>query len=87
VTAPIGYKLASRILAKEKALIAELAVVLTEMGSLDEKSLLAWFQENAPPYSLDELEKANTYQDLAASGKLALFSKADGETSSYALTA
>jgi hypothetical protein len=59
--ARIGYKLASRLLTKDKPLIEKLAAVLTEKGSLDETSLLRWFQENASPYSLDELEKTNTY--------------------------
>jgi len=59
--AHVGYKLASRLLRKDKLLIDRLAVFLTDKRSLDEKSLLQWFQENASPYALDELETTNTY--------------------------
>jgi hypothetical protein len=59
--ARIGYKLASRLITRDKSLIENLAATLTKKRSLDETSLLKWFQENASPYSFDELEKANTY--------------------------
>jgi len=59
--AHIGYKLASRLIRKDKLLIEKLAAHLLKKQALDEKSLLIWLQENASPYSLDELEKANTY--------------------------
>ena len=59
--ARIGYKLASRLLKKDRALIDDLATYLAEKESLDEASLQTWFQENAVPYSLDELETTNTY--------------------------
>jgi len=59
--ARIGYKLASRLITRDKSLIENLAATLAEKRSLDETSLLKWFQENASPYSFDELEKTNTY--------------------------
>ena len=59
--ARIGYKLASRLLKRDRALIDDLAAYLAEKESLDEASLQTWFQKNASPYSLDELETTNTY--------------------------
>ncbi|WP_158748727.1 hypothetical protein [Acidobacterium sp. S8] len=59
--ARIGYKLASRLIKKDGPLIEKLSVLLAEWGSVDEASLMEWFQQNASPYSLDELEKTNTY--------------------------
>ena len=59
--ARIGYKLASRLLKKDGPVIEKLSVLLAERGSLDEASLMEWFQKNASSYSLDELEQTNTY--------------------------
>ena len=50
--ARIGYKLASRLVKKDGPVIEKLSVLLTERGSLDEASLMEWFQKNASPYSL-----------------------------------
>jgi hypothetical protein len=59
--ARVGYKLASRLLKKDRALIDDLATHLAERESLDEASLQTWFQKHASRYSLDELETTNTY--------------------------
>lgn len=59
--AHIGYKLASRLIRKDKPLIDDLALLLTQTESLDEAALLNWFKAKAPHYSLDELETTNTY--------------------------
>jgi hypothetical protein len=59
--ARIGYKLASRLIKRDRTLIEDLAALLAEKKSLDEASLLSWFQQNASLYSLDELEQTNTY--------------------------
>jgi hypothetical protein len=59
--AHVGYKLASRLIRKDKLLIDDLGFLLTQAESLDEASLLKWFRENASHYSLDELETINTY--------------------------
>ena len=59
--ARIGYKLASRLIKKDGPVIERLSILLTERGSLDEASLMEWFQKNASQYSLEELEQTNTY--------------------------
>jgi hypothetical protein len=56
-----GYKLASRLIKRDQAVIELLAAVLMEEISIDESELLAWFEENAPAYPLEDLEKTNTF--------------------------
>lgn len=59
--AHVGYKLASRLIKKDRPVIEKLAALLLEREALDQAALLTWFEENASSYPLDELEKTNTY--------------------------
>jgi hypothetical protein len=56
-----GYKLASRLLRKDQALIESLARELTSQGTMESDSLRKWFDANANPLNFDELETSTTY--------------------------
>jgi hypothetical protein len=56
-----GYKLASRLIKRDRTVIDALAALLIERTDIGESALLAWFDENAPSYPLEELENSGTY--------------------------
>jgi len=56
-----GYKLASRLLRMDRALIESLARELTSQGSMEGDALRKWLDENASPLNLNELETITTY--------------------------
>lgn len=57
-----GYKLASRILHRDGALIEELADVLLRKMTMTEDELKAWFTEHAEPLPLEEVEQSLLYE-------------------------
>jgi hypothetical protein len=59
--AHVGYKLASRLIRADGAVIDHLADYLITERTLDEQQLLAWFERHATPPSLEELEQSITY--------------------------
>jgi hypothetical protein len=59
--AHLGYKLASRIIRADAALIDKLAAELLEKKVIAEKDLLVWFKDNASPCSLEEMEQSITF--------------------------
>jgi hypothetical protein len=56
-----GYKLASRLLKRDRAVIDKLEAFLLERTTIDESTLNRWFHDNAPSYLLEELEQSDTY--------------------------
>ena len=56
-----GYKLASRLLRMDRALIESLARELTSQGSMEGDALRKWLDANASPLNFDELETSTTY--------------------------
>jgi hypothetical protein len=56
-----GYKLASRLLRMDQALIESLARELTSQGTMESDYLRKWFDANANPLNFDELETSSTY--------------------------
>src|ERR1700761_2454976 len=56
-----GYKLASRLIRRDRTVIDSLSALLIERTIINESALLAWFGENAPAYPLGDLEKSSTF--------------------------
>lgn len=56
-----GYKLASRFLRVDRALIESLARELTSQGTIEGGALRKWLDANASPLNFDELETITTY--------------------------
>lgn len=56
-----GYKLASRFLRVDQALIESLARELTSRGMMEGDVLRKWLGANASPLNFDELENGTTY--------------------------
>ena len=56
-----GYKLASRFLRVDQALIESLARELTSQGTIEGDALREWLDANASPLTFDELERSTTY--------------------------
>jgi hypothetical protein len=56
-----GYKLASRLIKQDRAVIDALTELLFERRSIDEPTLVAWFDQNAPAYPLEKLETSDTF--------------------------
>lgn len=56
-----GYKLASRLIKLDEALIKRPAATLLERKTISEEELATWFKDHAQPRSLDELEKSITF--------------------------
>ena len=56
-----GYKLASRFLRVDQALIESLARELASQGTIDGDTLRKWLDANSSPLNFDKLEKNTTY--------------------------
>jgi hypothetical protein len=56
-----GYKLASRLLRTDRALIESLARELTSQGTMEGDALKKWLDSSASPLNFDELETTTTY--------------------------
>ena len=56
-----GYKLASRLLRVDQALIDSVACELTSQGRIEGDALRKWLDANASPLNFDELETRTTY--------------------------
>jgi hypothetical protein len=56
-----GYKLASRFIRADEALVDGLATLLLERDALDGAQLLSWFGHHETPLSLEELEQSITF--------------------------
>jgi hypothetical protein len=56
-----GYKLASRLLRKDRALVETLVQELCAVETMSREQLGYWFDGYADPFALDELEPSVTF--------------------------